>query len=190
MSLPTAIRLADVQVPYANPATGRQLTTVATVRILGEQTLNTPSGPVHMLKIAPPPFEYRWIKGDYIVAAGTAGASPFPVASARLSEPVSAPNGPAPRAPAASGSRNLDPFADPFPPRPAEVPGAKPVASSDDPYTATKDRLSELDQRYLKLTQQTPDQWNLEQLMSDYENLLATATSRQRAGTEQRPHAL
>lgn len=47
--------------------TGRQLANGDEVQILGEKVLQTEQGALSMLKIAPPPREYRWVKGDFIV---------------------------------------------------------------------------------------------------------------------------
>ncbi len=46
---------------------GRQLSNGDEVTILGEKKLHTPQGTVAMLKIAPPPQEFRWVKGESLV---------------------------------------------------------------------------------------------------------------------------
>jgi hypothetical protein len=47
--------------------TGRQLANGDEVTIIGQRVLNTEAGAVQMLQIAPPPREYRWVKGNFIV---------------------------------------------------------------------------------------------------------------------------
>lgn len=46
---------------------GRELSNGDEVTILGEKTLNTSRGAVRMFKIVPPPQEFRWMKGEYLV---------------------------------------------------------------------------------------------------------------------------
>lgn len=141
---------------------GRELATGDEVTILGEKTLNTDRGAIRMYKIVPPALEYRWVKGDYIVAAsggGTAAAWTPPTNTIRDSAVAPAgfqtESGPAvtalPRTVAST------------------IPAAQATSSSLAP--GSRSRLAEIDRRYLEMIQQPVEQWSLDSLISDYEGL-------------------
>jgi hypothetical protein len=131
---------------------GRELADGDEVEILGEKTLNNEQGAIRMYKIAPPPLEYRWAKGDYIIAAGESAPAPQVAAA-----PAPSPN-PAPKTSPAS--------------LPAPAESAPPVAAdSRNSSMLPKDRLAELDVRYIELTRQSPEDWDIAGLRADYEAL-------------------
>jgi hypothetical protein len=156
---------------------GRELAHGDEVRILGEKMLNTDQGAVRMYRIAPPPLEYRWVKGDFIVAVGETLPS-TPLAGA-FTQPVGgfAAATPAATTPATPVTKPVetDPFAGPFRPQTATT-SATPTTLAAPPRAAamvsgSKEALSQLDLKYIELLQQTPEHWDLDTLVSDYKAL-------------------
>lgn len=168
-------------------AYGRELASGDAVKVLGEQTLNTPRGAVHMFKIAPPAFEYRWVKGEYIVAAGT------PAGSSRGASPALSPRLTTESAPSRSVPDRAEP--DPFvtgEPGPAAAESTLRIAAGTGRASggSPKERLMRLDDRYLELMRQPPDQWDLDDLMADYDGLRDVADAVQVEVIDQRLQAL
>lgn len=159
---------------------GRELANGDSVQILGEKLLNTDRGAVRMYRIAPPPLEYRWVKGDFIVADGETKPA---TATAERGPTVPAVS----PAPAVVSSGATDPFASPH--RPATTTTA-PATQSSPVASAAKDALVELDLRYLELIQQRPDQWDLDGLVADYQALQLYAAPEQREQIAERLAAL
>lgn len=166
---------------------GRELAHGDEVHILGEQTLNTDRGAIHMYKITPPPFEYRWVKGDFIVPLGdaasrtpdafpafpaTAGSSPAPVpVRPEKPEPSAAP----PAAVAAASRRS-----------PADASSESLAATA----LSTKERLMQLDERFLSLSQKPIEDWDLDTLIADYQRLRKVADAAQAASIDARLESL
>jgi len=144
---------------------GRQLNPGDEVQILGERTLATDRGAATMLMIAPPPREYRWVKGDFIIAAD---------ASLRQ-------------------QKAADPYADPLvqtgvraPMKPAEdaEPLAAPpraVRSTDEPKAASdsvsqaRAAMKEVDRKYLEMVALPPVEWDIGSIEKGYKTIRETA---------------
>jgi hypothetical protein len=137
---------------------GRELANGDTVQILGEKMLNTDRGAVRVYRIAPPALEYRWVKGDFIVAAGEE-LRPQAVTTSFEVRPAMPP------ATAAIRSE-VAPFV-----RPARAELPAPTATATGPTNASglKEAVTDLDLRYLELIQQSPEHWDLDGLVRDYE---------------------
>lgn len=152
---------------------GRELTDGDEVQILGEKTLITDRGATRMYKIAPPPLEYRWVKGDYIVA-GDASAVAQP--SAAVPSAAEFPR-PAPIVAAR-------PAQAPVAPRTLPAPAAESRSAAHWSAAATagivppnplKEEMAQLDERFIRVTRSTPEHWDLDRLIADYESLRARA---------------
>ncbi len=134
---------------------GRELHQGDTVEILGEKSLQTKYGPVRMYRITPPALEYRWVKGDYIVPVSEKNRreqdlDPFSVPASAIeqtSDRLTESNIPS------------DPFAVP------SVPDKQTAISQ------ARTRLAEIDQRYLAMIKQPPEQWQLDSLADEYRSL-------------------
>jgi hypothetical protein len=159
---------------------GRELTTGDEVRILGEKTLTTDRGALRMYQIAPPPLEYRWVKGDFIVPAD-GSAAPRDLFSAN--SPAVTQSGvvnagwqtETVRQPAVQTSYATS----------AAVPPASVVA-----VNPAKHRMAEIDQRYVEMTRQQPEQWDLDRLQADYEAIRPQADSAMSRQIDQRLDAI
>lgn len=152
----------------------RELRNGDVVRIIGEQTLPRGDASVRMYKIAPPDLEYRWVKGDFIVAANSA----------------------------LQKQQDLDPFSTPSAMR-RPTPPEEPVAAEDKPVereltreqnvsamTPASGTLQQLDHQYAAMMAQDPSTWRLDELEAQYRALLAGADERTAAGIEQRLRAI
>lgn len=167
---------------------GRELSHGDSVQILGETTLTTERGPERMFKIAPPQLEYRWAKGDYLVAVGE--ESPAPAVTGLFGQPIevgtpSTPPSPLAATPLPAPPRTeADPFAVPFRPgvapsaatttavapsaaAPLPAPRGRPMAAP----AGAKEALSQLDLRYIEVFRQTPEHWDLDNLIGEYQSL-------------------
>ena len=167
---------------------GRELTTGDEVQILGEKTLITDRGAARMYKIAPPALEYRWVKGDFIVPAGEAASAP--------SGEVDPFAGNFPRS---TPIANVQPAATPAAPRPAAAPTpqSRPAAQWSAAATAgiappnpLKEEMAQLDERFIRVTRTTPEHWDLDRLLTDYQSLRARADAPLAAQIDQRLTAL
>jgi hypothetical protein len=159
---------------------GRELANGDTVQILSEKMLNTDRGAARMYRIAPPALEYRWVKGDFIVAEGESPRS------STIIDPAVTPA-------AATMPVESDPFARPFRPSTPSAPPAAPLPSMERASPATsaqKDALVELDLRYIELVQQSPENWDLDGLIRDYQAFSVKATAEQRSLIDERLAAL
>ncbi|MEZ6058322.1 MAG: hypothetical protein R3C01_16605 [Planctomycetaceae bacterium] len=142
---------------------GRELSTGDTVQILGEKTLNTDRGPVRMYQITPPPLEYRWVKGDYIVPRDEAlrqqlSRDPYAVPVDVL-------------------ARQQRAAADPFT---ATQPGSNgttaSIATVNEPTNETpSQRMQQIDGRYTAMMRQAPGNWDIDSLVDEYSDLLPAA---------------
>jgi hypothetical protein len=180
---------------------GRELADGDTVQILGERTLNTEHGALHMLQIAPPPLEYRWVKGDYIVPAdpgvrATVDADPYSVPSTALvaDSGVAASE----EELATSGIQQVglleeqpDPFAVAEPVESTTAAPAEPIATLARPRRATdRAELAALDTEFLRLGSLPVDEWNLDQLIAGYFTLQQQSSADVAALAGQRISAL
>jgi len=130
------------------------------VEILGEKTLTLDRGPVPMYQIKPPPHEFRWVKGDYIVPAGTERAAPerdpFAVSAAQKSPEVKV------------EAFNDQPTA--TLPRPSPLNEATPVAPlSND--------VEVLDQQFTEMLAADPASWRLDEFDARFRELLPASDS-------------
>lgn len=166
---------------------GRELAHGDEVHILGEQTLNTDRGAVHMYKIAPPPFEYRWVKGDFIVPVSEAASAPTAPAEFPLTVGSSFPRASAPRD--EPGLLAGPSAAVPATSRRSTSPPAS-GDSRDAHRSSTKERLMQLDERFLSLSRKPIEDWDLDTLSADYRRLREVADASQAASIDQRLEAL
>lgn len=152
----------------------RELRNGDAVRIIGEQVLRRGNESARMYKIAPPALEYRWVKGDYIVAASSA----------------------------LQRQQDLDPFATPSSMRRPEPP-TEPTTTDDDPVERDllRDRtvsatspasatLNQLDQQYSAMMAQDPSAWRLNELETEYRAILQNADAPTAAEIEERLRAI
>ena len=133
------------------------------LRILGEQKLETVSGPHTMYKIAPPARERRWIPGDTVV--------PLDEATRK--------------------QHDQDPFKTPSTAQRPPHPGTASVAGQSAPSSrlqriyrirAEQRKLAEIDQRFRTMLSWNPTTWNLQSVETDYNELRNNATWRPVAG--------
>ena len=134
------------QLSDAHSYYGRELYDGDSVEILAEQPIHTKHGPVSMYKITPPTLEYRWVKGDYIVAIGEDAQraqelDPFSVPPSAIQQTTAV--------------ENNDPF----------------ESITVAPLGGPEVRLSQIDQRYVSMIRQSPQSWNLDALAAEYESL-------------------
>ncbi|MGE3799029.1 MAG: SH3 domain-containing protein, partial [Thermomicrobiales bacterium] len=147
---------------------GRELASGDRVRILGEQTLQTDAGPVLMLKIEPPAREYRWVKGDFLVAVD----------------------------PVARRQQDLDPYRIPSSQFNSLEFVEVVTASSSEPVVETEEsnalqaQLSDIDLQYADMMQLEPAQWDLDRLVQSYMALRPQGDVRFHGQIDQRLRAL
>ena len=167
---------------------GRELSTGDEVQILGEQTLNTADGAVRMYKIAPPPLEYRWVKGDFIVPVDGR------VAAKTIRDPLVQPVAGFevdPEGPTVTVEEDADPFAAVQMPAPADAAAGEVPTTAPLPIGAgVRETMQVLDGRYLELIRQSPDQWDLDGLVNDYQALRSVADADLTARVDERIAAL
>lgn len=151
-------------------AYGRELSHGDEVTILGRATLDTRDGTLDLFKIVPPPQEFRWVKGDFIVPLDeqhrvAAANDPYQVPPSLRHQYVvqQKEDNKLPRA-ALSAPAELGP--------PREAAEADPVSS---PREAAFGRLDEIDQEYARMMQADPTSWNLDVIEGAYHNLQKTA---------------
>lgn len=162
---------------------GRELRHGDEVHILGEKTLSTAQGNRRMLKITPPPQEFRWIKGELLVPLSAQiqqqiASDPYQV-PARHRERLAAirETTPAERQEPASRSR----------PKPLlAAPEGEATPAADPQFAADFSRLDSVDQRYAEMMQREPAAWDLEQITRDYQELSRSSSERIAALAEQR----
>lgn len=165
---PRAIVRIGSQLSEDHSLYGRELANGDRVRILGEQTLQTEAGPIQMLKIEPPAREYRWVKGDFLVAVD----------------------------PVARREQDLDPYRIPSSQfesleyaEVVTVASSEPAAESEE-ASALQNQLGELDLQYADMMQLEPAQWDLDRLEQGYLQLRPQGDVRFRAQIDQRLRAL
>lgn len=134
---------------------GRQLSSGDQVRIRGRKTLQTERGPREMLQIEPPPQEFRWIKGEFVVPSDST------VREQQSNDPYQIP--PQHRA---RLSRDLVLTEE----RTEQAETARSEAQA-----AAASQLSLLDQRYSEMMNREPREWNLDAMAAEYQQILANA---------------
>lgn len=142
---------------------GRQLSPGEQVTVIGRQTLRTEQGYREMLKIEPPPQEFRWIKGDFVVPLDNL------VHQQQEHDPYQIPPQHRTRLP-----RDLIIAADSTPPR------NSPAQGNITP------QLSLLDQRLAEMLNKDPREWQLDQLATEYRGLQAQGTDREKSQIQER----
>ncbi len=147
---------------------GRELAAGDRVRILGEQTLQTDLGPTPMLKIETPAREYRWVKGDFIVAID----------------------------PLARREQDLDPYRIPSSQFNSLEYAEIVTVSSSEPAeesaesTALESTLGAIDLQYADMMNLDPTLWELDRLEREYIALRTQGDARFQGQVEQRLRAL
>lgn len=130
---------------------GRELSNGDEVTILGEETLKMARGSVRMLKIVPPPQEFRWIKGEFLV----------PV-DANVRQQIA-----------------QDPFQVPPTHRPSFISKKKEaeaaITKENEREIARRkmlyDELDRIDRVYAAMMQKEPAEWNLSSIEFEYQRL-------------------
>ncbi len=147
---------------------GRELAAGDRVRILGEQTLQTDLGPTRMLKIEPPAREYRWVKGDFIVAVD----------------------------PLARREQDLDPYRIPSSQFNSLEYAEIVTVSSSEPAEQTAEaaaletQLGAIDIQYADMMNLEPAQWDLDRLQQEYLALQPQGDEHFQGQVEQRLRAI
>lgn len=176
-SVPRALVRIGSQLGDDHTFYGRQLNPGDTVQILGERTLATDRGATTMLMIAPPPREYRWVKGDFVIASDAS------VREQKAADPYADPlvqTGV--RAPVKTVEATPPVVADSAPARPLEAP-ARQVRNADEssaaPDSARKSRaaMKEVDRRYLEMVALPPVEWDIGSIERAYREVRDTAPS-------------
>lgn len=159
-SLPRAIVRIGSQLGDDHAYYGRQLTNGDELRILGERTLTTDRGATTMLMVVPPQREYRWVKGDFIIAA-----------DASIREQKAA-----------------DPYADPLVETGVRLPAltvsAEPLAApdrelrtaatgpSETSLSTAKSKLREVDSQYVDMVAKPPVEWDIAAVEEGYRSVI------------------
>lgn len=154
----------------------RELSKGNPVEILGEKTFETDRGPVQMLKIKPPPHEYRWIMGKALLPTDTPVQKPLQRADVVETSP------PKIKSPLESEG---DPFADgpvltpqvkdqPAKPR-QEATNVTESTRQTGPETgeleALRAKLSAVDKEFHDMIEADPTTWDLHRLEQQYQQL-------------------
>jgi uncharacterized protein YgiM (DUF1202 family) len=141
------------------------------VTILGEQQVDTLSGPKQMLKIEPPKREYRWLPGSAVIPVGdTARAehdrNPYAVPSNAIRPDAQRQNTPTSPQPQAGG------FA---------VSPSKQLLKLKQVREEQR-QLQAIDQRFRTMIQSPPSKWKLDSVEADYRSLQNSAKYKPVAG--------
>lgn len=183
-SLPRAIVRIGSQLGDDHKFYGRQMTNGDQVQVLGERTITTDRGAVTMLMIAPPQREYRWVKGDFVIAADPSireqkasdpYADPLVETGVRLPTPPELPTvPPAPLAPPALpavAEASPEPLAAPSREvKSPNVPDASTVASA-------RLRMREIDGRYVDMVAKPPAEWDIIGIEDSYRAVIRSLPS-------------
>ncbi|MCR9199512.1 MAG: SH3 domain-containing protein [Planctomycetaceae bacterium] len=147
------------------------------VTILGQQTLDTQSGPMQMYKIAPPKREFRWVKGSDIVPTDKS------VREARDRNPYEVPSEIAreqKRRPAVPTARSPEGFTTPDNTAPSFAPSRQLAKLKR--VREEQRALLELDQKFRFMITSPASEWDLDQLEQDYLNLQQKLTHKPLSG--------
>lgn len=180
----------------------RRLSKGDPVSVLGEQTVQIDGREVVMLKISPPPAEYRWVKGDALTPLDAArrrqnDVDPYAVPSNAIREEVDSPNSAtvgsgsiesieaANSATAGDGNIQLgkpEPFAvseQANNPQPTLVGDTEigPLQPSSNPGISQQSQLREIDNRFRTMIKLDTSEWNIDGLEQDYSELHQQAAS-------------
>jgi len=153
-----------------------------TVQILGEKTFTTEEGPIRMYQIKPPRGEYRWVPGQFVVAADSiAKQAPKKTHPFEEFTPIEEPHV------AGQGERKTDPFSEPPAddrnsaerPVAAEAKGNPGVVRTDQPEATETEaaRLAELDQQFRTMIRQKTSEWDFTRIEAGYQELAAHAST-------------
>ncbi len=148
-----------------------------TVQILSEDLFQTSTGSTRVYKIVPPPREFRWVKGDFVVPRNESQRREA------LNDPYSNPLAVAEEAEAAWEETASSPLQ--LIDREVSTPA---TAESNDARAA----LREIDRHYTDMIELDPTEWDLEELARSYEGLatsspqLASQIQRRLAALESR----
>ena len=178
--------------------TGRYLKTGQPVTVLGSAIVTVGGQQREMLRILPPPREYRWIRGDSLGESGgitslTATADPAlspGAATVTFGDAAAAPTSDEVVLSSPTQPRLPRPEIDPEPVAKidtsaldAEVQtstgtgAARLTGASPDAIRAERDRLAAIDRRFREMVQLDPSQWQLDGIESDYRAMLAASPS-------------
>jgi hypothetical protein len=183
-SLPRAIVRIGSQLGDDHKFYGRQLTNGDQVQVLGERTLTTDRGAVTMLMIAPPSREYRWVKGDFVIAADPSireqkasdpYADPLVETGVRLPPPPELPAAPlAPPALPAVAEATPEPLSAPS----REVKSSDVSGPSDGSSVASaRLRMREIDGRYVDMVAKPPAEWDIIGIEDGYRAVIRSLPS-------------
>lgn len=179
-SLPRAIVRIGSQLGDDHKFYGRQLTNGDQVQVLGERTLTTDRGAVTMLMIAPPQREYRWVKGDFVIAADPSireqkasdpYADPLVETGVRLPPPPEAP--PILSAPALPAVAEATP--EPLSAPSREVKSSDAVDESS--VASARLRMREIDGRYVDMVAKPPAEWDIIGIEEGYRAVIRSLPS-------------
>lgn len=174
---PTSDPNATVKVRVGSTVSGefaiyaRELAQGDEVVILGEQVVQTETGPLQMLKIVPPSQEFRWIKGEYLAPVSQQ------IKEIASSDPYQIPVEHRQRLldqgllPAKFEMQSDAPVivAEVKPPV-EEKPAAKVVVNTT-PLSVAYEQLANLDRRYRDMVSLPPEQWQLDGIEAEYRQL-------------------
>lgn len=168
-TLPRALVRIGSQLGDDHTFYGRQLNNGDEVQILGERTLATDRGAATMLMITPPPREYRWVKGDFLIGADASlrqqkAADPY-------ADPLVQTGARAPMKPAVTAEAEAAPLSMP----------ARAVRSSDesmgtsDSVSQSRAAMKEVDRKYLDMVALPPVEWDIGSIEKAYKTIRDTA---------------
>lgn len=132
-----------------------------TVQILGEESFDDGRGPRKFYKIAPPPREFRWVKGDFLLPADPA------LRQEALNDPYANPL----TAEVAPEEELDSPESEPA--TPALKVAEREVRETDS--TSPKAALREIDRHYIEMMELDPTQWDIDELVRSYQGLATSA---------------
>lgn len=147
------------------------------VTILGQQTLDTQSGPMQMYKIAPPKREFRWVKGNDVVPTDRK------VQAARDRNPYEVPTDIARRQhrrPPQPSARSREGFTTPDTTAPAFAPSRQLAKLRR--VREEQRALHELDQQFRIMIMSPATEWDLDKLEQDYLELQQQLTHKPLSG--------
>lgn len=170
---PTSDPTARVKVRVGSLLTGdhsiyaRELSQGDEVLILGEQIVQSETGAVPMLKIAPPAQEFRWIKGEFLAPTNSqvkqlANVDPYQIPVEHRERLIT--QGLLPvhhETPALTES-------------PVQVAASEPPVKPSAPVISLNsafEQLTEVDRRYREMAALPPEQWQLDEIEADYQRL-------------------
>ena len=176
---------------------GRTLPSGHRVSILGRAVVNTGGGrSQEMLRIAPPPREYRWIRGDAL-ASPTQDALFAADPAADATQPITMTPGQAPSIVGGEAGPEM-PFGSPAESELEQQVestirsgAARRTGSTPQQARAEHKKLAETDRRFREMVQADPGRWDLDSLEASYRSIHdATASDTMRSMVAKRLAAL